>query len=135
MRIEDSYAKNVVGSPAFVEDFDAQEEDYKQLVEAFAWADRTLDLETMLVATEQGLSRRETVCMLEGVTYIQVCRACNQFKNQGVKLRAEKTGVQTDTKEKAKVLLEQNLLSVKEIGKELGVSPQMIYKIKKGLTL
>jgi hypothetical protein len=75
--------------------------------------------------------------MLEGkgVTYIQVCRACNRFKGDGVALRAEKTGAQTDTKEKAKVLLEQNLLSVKEIGKELGVSPQMIYKIKKGLTL
>jgi len=106
----------------------------KQLVEAFTKADLTLDIETMLMATEQGLSRRETVCLLErwGVTYIQVCRACNQFKNQGVKLRAEKTGVQTDTKEKAKILLEQDLLSVKEIGKELGVSPQMIYKIKKG---
>ena len=124
MRIENHYAQNVYGSPNYVESPEELE-----AVQGTRETKPTLTLKKMLEATEQGLTRAQTASMA-GLTYRQVAWAENKYKNEGVKLRTEKTGIKTDTKEKAKIFLERGELSVREIGKELGVSPQRIHQIK-----
>ena len=136
--IEDSYAQNVVGSPAFVEDFARQEEDDRRLDKLLAEAtidgEVTIGIDLLREASEQGLSRRETAMFIYGADganeYAKVCRACKKYK---VELAKEKTGAKTTTKERATILLKRGDMSAKEIGIELGVSPQRISQIKRSL--
>ena len=136
MIIEDSYAQNVYGSPAFVENYQEQEEDDKRLdkllAEGLEGGKVCLGLDIMLEATEQGLSRG-AVASLTGQSLVAISRACKKYASLGVYLEKEKTGPKTDTAENVKVLLEQGGLTIKEIGDKLGISRQRVYKIKKQL--
>jgi hypothetical protein len=122
MHIENFYAKNVYGSPNYVE----------EPAEALGEGKVTLDLETMLEATEQGLTRTETASMI-GCTYVAVCRACKKWADEGVELKREACGVRNTTKERAKILLERGDLSDTEIGSKLNISRQRVGQIRKKL--
>ena len=102
----------------------------KQQVEGVQGGKVTLDLGYMLKATEQGLSRG-SVALATGQSAVAVSRACKKWADQGVFLEKEKTGVRTDTAERAKEMLKAGAMAVREIAVELGVSPQRIYQIQK----
>ena len=102
----------------------------KQQAEGAQGAEVGLGLDIMLEATEQGLNRRETASMT-GATIRRVELAEKRYCSQGVLLKKEKRGPKTDTADKVKLLLEQGELTVQEIAKQLGVTPQRIYKIRK----
>jgi len=104
----------------------------KSLTEGTRGRSPTLGIDIMLKATEQGLTRRETASMT-GATMRQVCLACDRWAKDGVFLKKEKTGLKSTVQERAEILLERGDMTAKEIGIELGVSPQRISQIKKGL--